>query len=113
VTSGEPFRNHRVYFQQDLLKEGENTVIIRFESKYVRDCQGMHVFKDKDDGEEYIFSQYEAADAHKAFPCFDQPNLKAKYTLLTVVPKGWIVRSTTTELSPVNIGEENFSGKFQ
>jgi len=71
VTDGEPFREHRVYFRKDLLKEGQNTVMIRFVSKYVKDCQGMHVFVDKEDNEEYIYSQYEAADAHKAFPCFD------------------------------------------
>ena len=50
------FRNHRVYFPKENLKEGENTVVIRFVSNYVRDCQGIHYFKDKEDNEEYLYS---------------------------------------------------------
>jgi aminopeptidase N len=60
----------------------------------VRDCQGIHYFKDTDDGNEYLYSQFEAADAHKAFPCFDQPDMKAPYEMLVFVPQGWIVLST-------------------
>jgi hypothetical protein len=41
VIEGEPFRNHRIYFPKELLKEGRNEVAIRFESSYVRDCQGL------------------------------------------------------------------------
>jgi aminopeptidase N len=95
VTEGSPFRDHRIYFPSTLLQEGANEVEIRFVSKYVRDCQGIHYFVDKDDNEEYIYSQYEAADAHKAFPCFDQPDLKAPYTLLVLVPQGWLALSTS------------------
>ena len=46
VTEKGVFRDHRVYFPQDLLKEGVNNVTIRFVSKYVRDCQGVHYFVD-------------------------------------------------------------------
>ena len=56
VLEGTPFRGHRIYFPVNLLQEGENTVSVRFESKYVRDCQGIHYFVDKDDGEEYLYS---------------------------------------------------------
>ena len=94
VKEGEPFRDHRVYFPKQDLKEGKNVVTLRFVSKYVMDCQGVHYFVDKDDGEEYLYSQFEAADAHKAFPCFDQPDLKATYTLIAVVPRGWVALST-------------------
>ena len=71
VKDGNPFRDHRVYFPKAHLKEGDNSVQIRFISNYVRDCQGMHYYVDKDDNEEYIYSQFETVDAHKAFPCFD------------------------------------------
>jgi len=91
VTSGNPFHDHRVYFAKEHLKEGSNTAIIRFTTRYVRDCEGANYFKDNDDGEEYIYTDCEPANQHKIFPCFDQPDIKASYTLLAVVPKGWHV----------------------
>jgi aminopeptidase N len=86
VRDGTPFRDHRIYFPANLLREGKNLVTIRFVSRYVKDCQGMQYFVDKDDSLEYMYSQHEAADAHKVFPCFDQPDIKAPYTLLVLVP---------------------------
>ena len=71
VTDGNPFREHRIYLPEKLLKEGANEIRVQFESSYVRDCQGMQYFVDKEDGEEYLYSQFEAADAHMVFPCFD------------------------------------------
>lgn len=89
------FRDHRIFFDKKYLKEGKNSVMIKFVSNYVRDCQGIHYFRDKEDNEEYLYSQHEAADAHKAFPCFDQPDMKAPYKLTVLVPKGWVALSTT------------------
>ena len=86
---GNPFRDHRVYFDKDLLKVGSNEVEIRFESNYVRDNQGVHYYQDTEDKNEYIYTQFEAANAHICFPCFDQPSIKAPYKFLAMVPKGW------------------------
>ena len=93
ITQGEPFHDHRIYFDKQWLKEGRNEVLIRFTSNYVRDCQGVQYFKDKDDGEEYLYSDHEPASCHRGFPCFDQPDIKSTYTMITVVPKGWHVMS--------------------
>ena len=46
----------------------------------------MHYFLDKEDNSEYIYSKFEPFNANKAFPCFDQPDLKAPYTLLVLAP---------------------------
>ena len=71
VMEGSPYRDHRIYFPKEMLKEGANSVSVTFESYYVKDCQGMHYFMDKEDGEEYLYTQFEAANAHCVFPCFD------------------------------------------
>ena len=114
VLEGTPFRGHRIYFPVNLLKEGENTVSVRFESKYVRDCQGIHYFVDKDDGEEYLYSQFEAADAHIAFPCFDQPDMKAPYQLMALVPKGWVALSTCDQVNQTAFsGTPEFNGQVE
>ena len=75
---------------------------------YTRDCEGLHYFKDENDDEEYIYSQFEAACAHKVFPCFDQPDLKAPYSLLVFAPNNWNVISTTKTLSVTSKNEELF-----
>lgn len=38
---------------------------------------------------EYFYSLFVPARAHLAIPCFDQPDLKARFTVTMQVPKGW------------------------
>ena len=46
----------------------------------------MHYFKDPEDNRVYIYTQFEAFYAHRVFPCFDQPNLKAEATFIGITP---------------------------
>src|SRR6185436_14065357 len=39
--------------------------------------------------EEFLYTIFVPARAHEAFPCFDQPDLKARWTLSLDVPDGW------------------------
>lgn len=32
----------------------------------------------------------EPYSAHRVFPCFDQPDLKAELSLSMIMPKGWV-----------------------
>jgi len=38
---------------------------------------------------DFLYTLFVPARAHRAFPCFDQPDLKARYTLTLEVPAGW------------------------
>ncbi|KQC00084.1 M1 family aminopeptidase [Pedobacter sp. Hv1] len=40
---------------------------------------------------EYLYALFVPANARTAFPCFDQPDLKARFELSLTVPKGWKV----------------------
>lgn len=113
VTQGNPFRDHRIYFEPKYLQAGENHVLIRFTSSYNRDCAGVQYFKDDDDGEEYLYSDHEPASAHKGFPCFDQPDLKATYTFMTIVPKSWTVFANALQVGDsAVIGTDEYKNRL-
>ncbi len=39
--------------------------------------------------EDHLYSIFVPARAHEAFPCFDQPDLRARFTLTLELPEGW------------------------
>ncbi|MDQ3489429.1 MAG: M1 family aminopeptidase [Acidobacteriota bacterium] len=46
---------------------------------------------------EFLYALFVPARARQAFPCFDQPDLKARYTLSLDVPAGWTALSNGAE----------------
>jgi aminopeptidase N len=54
----------------------------------------------KDDEYHYMFStQFEACDARQAFPCFDEPNLKATFDFQIEIPDDQVALSNMPEKS--------------
>ena len=52
----------------------------------------------KDDEWHYMFAtQFEACDARRAFPCFDEPNLKASFEFEIEIPDGQVAISNMPE----------------
>ena len=39
--------------------------------------------------DDFLYTIFVPSRAHEAFPCFDQPDLKAKWTLSLEVPEAW------------------------
>ncbi|SCG74625.1 aminopeptidase N [Micromonospora siamensis] len=71
----------------------ENTLVVDADFAYSSSGQGLHRTVDPVDGETYLYSQFETADAQKVFACFDQPDLKSVYTWHATVPEHWRVVS--------------------
>ena len=70
----------------------QNEVVVRFESTYATNGEGLHSFVDTD-GKQYLYSQCEPYFCNKIFPSFDQPSLKAVLDLTVVAPQDWVVLS--------------------
>lgn len=73
----------------------DNLIEIYYEAKYDKTGDGFHHFIDPEDNNEYLYSNFEPYDAHRMFPCFDQPDIKATYQLSVTHPKDWKVISNS------------------
>ncbi|MFE9681690.1 aminopeptidase N [Streptomyces sp. NPDC006285] len=71
----------------------ENELVVDAQCAYSRTGEGMHRFVDPEDGEVYLYTQYEPADARRVFANFEQPDLKAPYRFEVRAPEGWVVWS--------------------
>lgn len=78
-----------------------NVVIVDADCRYSNTGEGLHRFVDPVDGETYLYSQFETADAKRMFACFDQPDLKATFDVRVTAPAHWKVVSNgaTVEVS--------------
>jgi aminopeptidase N len=71
----------------------DNTLVVDAELLYTNTGEGLHRFVDPLDGETYLYTQFETADAKRLYACFDQPDLKASFTFHVTVPEHWQVAS--------------------
>ena len=81
------------------LEPGQQELVIDYEHPYSQDGAGLYRFEDPEDGRVYMFTDFEPYDANRLFPHFDQPDLKASYTLTVRAPANYQVISTTREQS--------------
>ncbi len=72
-------------------RAGHNVLRVVFVSNAAPAGKALTRYDDKDDGGEYIYTLFVPMDASMAFPCFDQPDLKAEFTLAVEHPAGWTV----------------------
>ncbi|MFD0062851.1 aminopeptidase N [Streptomyces sp. NPDC056690] len=71
----------------------ENELVVDAQCAYSRTGEGMHRFVDPEDGEVYLYTQYEPADSRRVYANFEQPDLKAPYRFGVQAPDGWTVWS--------------------
>ncbi|MCC5948654.1 MAG: aminopeptidase N [Nitriliruptoraceae bacterium] len=81
------------------LEAGEHELEVHAEMAYGHEGSGLHRFVDPADDRVYLHSQFEPFDAHLVYACFDQPDLKTRFTLTVDAPAEWVVVSNEAATS--------------
>jgi aminopeptidase N len=71
------------------LRAGANVLEFAFAADIAPSGASIIRFHDRADGSDYLYTLLVPADANQLFPCFDQPDLKARVTLTLTTPAGW------------------------
>jgi len=98
-------RNGHIIIPGGHLRAGANQIDLDFESGIAEANKAITRFTDNQDGSEYLYTLFVPMDANQAFPCFDQPDLKARFTLEVDAPPDWTVISNTAA-GPGNVFPE-------
>ena len=71
--------------------EAENVLEVEGVMAYSSDGEGLHRHVDPADGRTYLYAMSFLDAAPRWFACFDQPDLKARYTFDVSAPEEWTV----------------------
>ena len=80
------------------LAAGPATMHITYTGILNGEMRGLYLGKD-DHGRKYAASQFEATDARRAFPSFDEPDYKATFDISAVADKGLVAISNQKVVS--------------
>ena len=79
------------------LPTGEHTLALRFAGKINQQGQGLFYMRYQEQGtgarKIMLGSQFEATDARRFFPCWDEPVFRARFQLTAIVPENWLAVS--------------------
>ncbi len=75
------------------LAAGAYTLDLEFKAPFDPHAVGLYRTRAGDDW--YAFTQFEATDARRAFPCWDEPSFKIPYQVTLVVPAALLAVSNT------------------
>ncbi|MBF4560891.1 aminopeptidase N [Microbacterium sp. VKM Ac-2870] len=78
--------------------DATNLVMISASGRYSTSGEGLHRFRDPVDDETYLYTQYEPADCRRVYPCFEQPDMKARWSFTVTAPARWQVLSNGAEV---------------
>ncbi len=70
---------------------GTNVLVVDAVMPFRNDGEGLHRHVDPADGRAYVYGMSFMDAAPTIFACFDQPDLKAPYTLHVTAPTDWVV----------------------
>ena len=90
----------------------ENELVIHMNGLYSKTGEGLQRSVDPVDNEVYLYSQGETAFIRKMYPCFDQPDLKATFTLEVTAPAHWQVISNNPVREKIDLADKKSKWSF-
>src|SRR6266478_3683704 len=76
---------------------GDHTLALSFSGKINQQGQGLFYMRYQEQGtgakKIALGTQFEATDARRLFPCWDEPSFRARFQLTSVVPENWLAVS--------------------
>ena len=72
-----------------MLRAGENRVVVGFRSPIAAAGASIIRTHDATDNQDYLYTLLVPSDANLLFPCFDQPDLKARVSFQLTTPRNW------------------------
>ncbi|KQW52968.1 aminopeptidase N [Nocardioides sp. Root1257] len=79
---------------------GDNELVVDAVMPFRNDGEGLHRSTDPADGRTYVYGMMFMDAAPTVFACFDQPDLKAPYTLHVRAPEDWTVVANAPGSNP-------------
>ncbi|NHC24351.1 aminopeptidase N [Nocardioides sp. IC4_145] len=79
---------------------GPNELVVEATMRFRNDGEGLHRSVDPADGRHYVYGMSFMDAAPSVFACFDQPDLKAPYTVTVLAPHDWTVVGNAPATSP-------------
>jgi aminopeptidase N len=73
------------------LSTGSHELVVEATMPFRNDGEGLHRSVDPVDGRSYVYGMSFMDAAPTVFACFDQPDLKAPYTMHVTAPADWLV----------------------
>jgi len=93
------------------LEPGDHTLALSFSGKINQQGQGLFYMRYQEQGSGatklMLGTQFEATDARRFFPCWDEPVFRARFQLTVVIPESWLAVSNM----PIESEKKIASGK--
>jgi alanyl aminopeptidase len=90
------------------LPAGQATIEIAYDAPFSSTLGGLYRVNDADRW--YAFTQFQATDARRAFPCFDEPGFKTAFDISITAPKGLIAIANAPETIHKDVGASTTFG---
>lgn len=85
------------------LPAGQALLDLEYDAPFSGDLAGL--YRVQEDSRWYAYTQFEATDARRAFPCFDEPSFKTPYDVTILAPAGLSALANVPEVAHAPEGE--------